>query len=329
MTTSMTQQYSDPEEYGSSIRGSMMTVLIKDRGPFNAQLTKIDFDQLWLQQGTTSTSVVERSITTPSRTIVFFLTDMNQAPVYHSGQLLRPGEIMFNSQGAEHYHSTSGGHGWSAMSLTRGDLAAAGRTLVGREIFAPRVTRKIRPPPELASRLIHLHGAAVRLAATVPDILTTQGVAHALEQELKRAMIECITSDLDTDAAERRTTRLPVMRRFEDILEANQDRPLYLTEICQAIGASARTLRLHCLEHIGMSPHRYLALRRMNLVRRVLTKADPTRTTVTEIATDHGFWELGRFSVAYRRLFGEAPSITLRNSPRPASATATGLPILP
>jgi transcriptional regulator GlxA family with amidase domain len=78
-----------------------------------------------------------------------------------------------------------------------------------------------------------------------------------------------------------------------------------------------------------MSPHRYLALRRMNLVRRALMMADPARTTVTQIATDHGFWELGRFSVAYRRLFGEAPSVTLRNTPRSAATIAAELPILP
>jgi len=329
MPTATTKHYSDPQEYGSSIRASRITVLVKDRGPFNARLTKIDLDRLWMQQGITSSSVVERSVTTPSRTVIFFLSDLNQAPVYHTGRLLRPGEIMFNSHGAEHYHNTSSGYGWSAMSLTPGDFANASGMLAGREIFAPKISRKIRPPPALASRLVHLHGAAVRLAATVPDLLTQQGVAHALEQELVRAMVECITSDLEDDTAERRTTRLPVMRRFEAILEANRDRPLYLTEICAAIGASARTLRLHCLEHIGMSPHRYLALRRMNLVRRALMMADPARTTVTEIATDHGFWELGRFSVTYRRLFGEAPSITLRNSPRPAATIATGLPILP
>ncbi|TMK47760.1 MAG: AraC family transcriptional regulator [Alphaproteobacteria bacterium] len=66
-----------------------------------------------------------------------------------------------------------------------------------------------------------------------------------------------------------------------------------------------------------MGPIRYLSLRRMHLVRRALLRADPSTTTVTRLATDQGFWELGRFSVAYRALFGESPSQTLR---RPASA---------
>jgi AraC-like DNA-binding protein len=61
-----------------------------------------------------------------------------------------------------------------------------------------------------------------------------------------------------------------------------------------------------------MGPIRYLTLRRMHLVRRALLHSDPSTATVTQIVTDHGFWELGRFSVAYRTLFGEPPSETLR-----------------
>jgi AraC-like DNA-binding protein len=61
-----------------------------------------------------------------------------------------------------------------------------------------------------------------------------------------------------------------------------------------------------------MGPIRYLTLRRMHLVRRALLHSEPSTATVTQILTDHGFWELGRFSVAYRMLFGESPSETLR-----------------
>jgi len=88
-----------------------------------------------------------------------------------------------------------------------------------------------------------------------------------------------------------------------------------LTEICAAIGVAEGTLRVACEEHLGMGPIRYLSLRRMHLVRRALLRADPSMATVTRLATDHGFWELGRFSVAYRTLFGEPPSESLRRPP--------------
>jgi AraC-like DNA-binding protein len=50
----------------------------------------------------------------------------------------------------------------------------------------------------------------------------------------------------------------------------------------------------------------------MHLARRALAVADARAKTVTEIANDYGFGELGRFAVEYRKLFGESPSMTLR-----------------
>ena len=92
-----------------------------------------------------------------------------------------------------------------------------------------------------------------------------------------------------------------------------------MTELCTAAGVSYRTLRDCCQEHLGMSPKRYLWLRRMHLARRALRRADAETTTVTEIATNCGFWELGRFAVAYRSLFGESPSTALRRPPHDAT----------
>ena len=93
------------------------------------------------------------------------------------------------------------------------------------------------------------------------------------------------------------------------------DDKFYLGDICAKMGISERTLRLHCHEQLGMSSNRYLWLRRMNQARRTLAHADPAKKMVTEVANDHGFAELGRFAVSYRKVFGESPSVTLRRPP--------------
>jgi AraC-like DNA-binding protein len=146
-------------------------------------------------------------------------------------------------------------------------------------------------------------------------------------------MIRCLAEGTAVEPTAGSLRHDTIVTRFKEFLEANPDRPLYLTEICAAIGVAERTLRASCEEHLGMGPIRYLALRRMHLVRRTLLGSDPSKATVTKIVTDHGFWELGRFSVAYRLLFGESPSCTLQRRSeqsevrpnRPSSLAATRL----
>jgi AraC-like DNA-binding protein len=60
------------------------------------------------------------------------------------------------------------------------------------------------------------------------------------------------------------------------------------------------------------------------LERRALVRAGPAGPSVTEIATESGFWELGRFSVAYRALFGEPPSASRRRPPADVPASHDG-----
>ena len=64
-----------------------------------------------------------------------------------------------------------------------------------------------------------------------------------------------------------------------------------------------------------LTPQVFLRLRRLNRARAALLSADPLRERVTDVATQMGFTELGRFAVRYRELFGESPSETLRRGP--------------
>jgi transcriptional regulator GlxA family with amidase domain len=107
------------------------------------------------------------------------------------------------------------------------------------------------------------------------------------------------------------------MVRFEEVLGDHPNRQLHMPELCALIGVTERTLRSCCAEFLGISPTRYVLLRRLKQVRIALRDADPVRSNVADIARGHGFTELGRFAGAYRNAFGEAPSTTLRRAPGP------------
>jgi AraC family ethanolamine operon transcriptional activator len=85
-----------------------------------------------------------------------------------------------------------------------------------------------------------------------------------------------------------------------------------IADLCRAAGVSERTLRnaFHAVH--GLSPKQYLRRERLEAARRRLEVARGAPGIVTAVATECGFFELGRFAVAYRELFGERPSDTAR-----------------
>jgi transcriptional regulator GlxA family with amidase domain len=88
-------------------------------------------------------------------------------------------------------------------------------------------------------------------------------------------------------------------------------RHLTIAELCAAIGVAERTLRVCCVEVLGVGPTSYLLLRRLNMVRSALRRADQTIVSVAEVVRSCMFSEFGRFAVTYRSIFGELPSTTL------------------
>ena len=236
------------------------------------------------------------------------------------GAEMGPTNITRHSEGQSSFQRSSGSACWGAMSLPMEDMASVGTAIAGCDLPPPRDVLTVTPPPSAMTKLQRLHAAAGQLAEDAPEIIANPEAARGLEQALIQAMMDCLGgAEVREDRSALRHHAI-VLRRFRRAVEANPDRTLYLAELCAAAGASDRTLRACCQEFLGMSPMRYLWLRRMHLARRALRVADPGAATVTEIATNYGFWELGRFSVAYRSLFGESPSASLQRpseDPRP------------
>ncbi len=74
---------------------------------------------------------------------------------------------------------------------------------------------------------------------------------------------------------------------------------------------TVRTLSRAFRSRHGLGVMGFLKRRRLETVRGELLAAEPGSTSVTQVALRYGFAHLGRFSVEYRKLFGERPSETL------------------
>ena len=321
MLSSKVSAFADPIEYQAAIRAADFTVVPTVAGDFHAELTRIDFHRLWMQRFAENGPVVKYSAIHRDRAPILFLAQGNQPPIHHGGVEVSSGDIVVYGSGVSIHHRTMAPCYWGTMSLSPDDLTKASYALAGRELFAPADTYLVRPDPSYLAHLRRLHSAAGNLASSAPEVLAHPEAARSLEAALTQAMIRCLTDSerLETDRSFR--NHVLVMARLEDFLAAHPSRPLYLSEICAAANASEHTVRNCCNEHLGMGPVRYLWLRRMHQARHALLLASEGETTVTSIALAHGFWELGRFSVAYRGLFNETPLASLRRPPEEADQT--------
>ena len=104
--------------------------------------------------------------------------------------------------------------------------------------------------------------------------------------------------------------RQEAVQLVENFVRAHAGSPVPISQLCSVAGLSERALRNAFYGVRGMSPKRFLVAQRLRGVRTALS--DPGDTaTVTRVATEFGFYELGRFAAAYRGMFGETPSETL------------------
>lgn len=104
-----------------------------------------------------------------------------------------------------------------------------------------------------------------------------------------------------------------IVRGVEDFVEGGGARQaVQIEDVCGALNISRRTLYRAFHDLLDVSPKAYLRLKNMSAARARLLDAANHPTTVTQVALDHGFWELGRFAGTYRTMFGESPSETLR-----------------
>jgi AraC-like DNA-binding protein len=322
MPSSAIRTVTDVDEYRTAAsRRACVELTVVQRGSFTASITRIDLHRVWMQRGHESLARIRHAEPHSGRNIISFLTQDGQR-TFRNGVEFHPGNIALLSPRRSNRYRSFGPVHWGGMSLPLADMAEISATVAGRDLMPEDDEQIVTPPEGVMAKLQRLHAEAGHLAEHAPEVIANWGAAHGLEQALIEAMVDCLViNDRREDAAACRRHAM-IMQRFHAELEANDDDPVYLPDICAKIGVAGRTLRLCCQEHLGMSPKQYLLVRRLHLARRALRQGTPA-TTVTDTAMRFGFWELGRFAVRYKSLFGEAPSTTLKRNLTTAFSTPT------
>jgi AraC-like DNA-binding protein len=320
MPGSGTRTFLDPDHYETSLRRAQLEAVITPHGKFQARLTWAELHDLKVVRCEEGFSRVAYVSLAPQLSFVTFPAHLEPLPVW-GGTELRPHEIIFHSRGDRLHQSTSRPGVWSVIALNPVQLEYYGRALSGKPFSLPPEASILGPSPRNAARLRRVHAQICRLAETKPRILSHSEVARALEQDLIQALIASLTTTAARAQGVDKRDHASIMISFEEVLAQHLGDCLHMPTLCELIGVTQQALRSSCAEFLGMSPTRYVLLRRLRQARIALRDAEPDAMNIAELAQGFGFEQLARFAAEYQAVFGETPSTTLQRAPGPRFAT--------
>jgi AraC-like DNA-binding protein len=209
-------------------------------------------------------------------------------------------------------------HGWLNLRVKATALEKKLGLILGAK---PKGNLQFRPHLDLdhprSKSLCQLVGFFARqLNSTASEMPAVGG--QELEQAIVTAFLlatrHTFSGSLEQESREAAPWQV---RRVEDYIEANWNRPIRIEALVEHTGLSTRAIFRAFQRNRGYSPMVFAKMVRLQRARAQLANPDGT-TTVTAVAFNCGFANLGHFAREYREAFGQLPSETLAGS-RPAT----------
>jgi AraC-like DNA-binding protein len=299
-------QFRDSEHLSSVLQHTDVSAVQLSRGKFHADLALRSFGGWTLQYISFHEGTSSAAGTAARQRRAFLIPLSVNSPCRVLGEEFTPDRMVIYAPGGEHADVTTAGLSEVVVTPPAGVLdEAADRGEQIRLIRSGSMVATI-PQVELGTLKQVLRHCRSLSAPSVASSALERSVADVLEL----ALVGALRSSTEIQAPGRLPLpRTAILARVRHALERNHADPLFATELARLAGVSYPTLRRIFLEWFGVSPVRYLFLKRLYLARQKILSGECQ--TVTEAATICGFWELGRFSKRYAEAFGELPSVTL------------------
>jgi AraC-like DNA-binding protein len=306
-TTLRTQRVKGFEELDEIVLGTRREVVQLERGKLDGEVSHASIGDLPIDMASFSLGVRTRGGSHKERVGISILTESGNRAVRSSFES-HPGDVLVLQPGCEHENRYYGHASIVVLMVSPTDIQSSFGT-EGR-----------MSDPSSWSRN-HYHGNAETVASAVPRLQSLLGrlgevslTAEAAEY-WKRSVIEAVTANVAAGMPSEREGSLPsalkVVRRAEEYLDARAMEPVHISQICSQLHISRRTLHRAFHEALGIGPIAFLRNRRLCAVHTAL-RAPKHIGTISDIAMQYGFQNLGRFAGYYYQLFGEHPSDTRR-----------------
>lgn len=306
-----TQSFSSFEAFFDANRHANLRAMVlgPDRG--NWTLSNLPLGSLSFQFGEAAGDAVVEGSPQPGGISVFLLT-RGLSAMSGNGRRFNELSMLVAGPGDEFCLAADSWRSWCSLYIPNAQLAEA----IGDSSHAVPSQRGVLRLPQnkiarFRSTIRQLDESAQRNPSAFQSAEAQKSAQQKLIPEIRAVL--ATPQEVGLRIGRHAVPRTQIIHRAMVYVERHDGNYLSVEEIAIAAGVSERTLREAFQQYFGVAPVQYLNRRTLHQVRRALKAADPTIATVTGIATQLGVWELGRFARDYCLLFGELPSVTLRN----------------
>ena len=302
-----TQKIEGFEELNEVVLGTRREIVQLERGKIAGELTHASIVDLPIDMATFNLGIRTRGGSHRDRIGIGMLTASDDRAVRASYES-HPGDVLVMPPGSEHENRYYGGASIIVVMASVADIESS----FGTE-------GRMSDPSFWWSG--HFKGNAKTVANIIPHLQSVLGrlgnvsLSAEAAEYWKRAVIETVSANVMAGMPSERDGPLPsalrIVRQVEECLDERANEPVHISEICGQLHVSRRTLHRAFHEALGVGPIAFLRGRRLCAVHTALRMSQDIRT-ISDIAVQYGFQNLGRFSGYYHELFGEYPSETRR-----------------
>jgi len=306
------QKFSSFDAFFDAFRFANMRPMVLGPAGEKWVLTSLVLNNLSIQWGQAEAKAVVEGAPRADGVSIFVPTRTPTA-WWWNGRHFDDLSLMVDVPGADFCLSTANApRAWCGLYIPNQVLAGANGgvpTGVGSKRGFFQVSR------ERITRFRSIVGQLEGAVQEAPAIFESAAGQRAAGQKLLREVRELLATPHAVESTRGRhvVPRRQIIRMAMEFVEQHDLDCLSVEQLACAAGVSERTLRDAFQHYFGVAPVQYLNMRTLHQIRRALKTADPSRATVSEIATQFGVWHFGRLAKDYHFLFGELPSETLRN----------------